>query len=260
MVEDLAPRSMRRTSGQGRGIEIEVAKTYGELSQKAADFICAELKNKPALLLCASAGGTPTGTYQALAARYSRQPRLFSQMHVLQIDEWGGLPEEHPATCQSDLRTKLINPLHITANRFTALHTAAADRQKECERVSNWLAANGPIDICLLGLGANGHIAMNEPAESLEPGVHVARLAKSSQKHGMLTDLAKKPSFGFSLGMRDILNSRMLLLLVSGAHKQGVLKKLLQPLVTTQLPASFVWLHARTVLICDREAADESLD
>src|SRR5258708_10106799 len=106
----------------------------------------------------------------------------------------------------------------------------------------DWLAKNGPIDICILGLGLNGHVAMNEPAPELAPHAHVAALARSSLHHPMLKVLKSKPRYGLTLGMRDILASRLVLLLVNGTHKQAALKRLLQPAVTTDYPASFIWL------------------
>jgi galactosamine-6-phosphate isomerase len=246
---------MKRTGSTTRNLEVQVAENYGELSRKAGELVAAELKRKPELVFCASAGGTPTGLYQCLAAEYARQPRLFSQMRVLQIDEWGGLPAGHPATCESDLRTKLIRPLRVAEKRHVGFKTDAVNPGVECARISAWLAANGPIDICILGLGTNGHIALNEPGETLSPGVHVAKLAKSSQKHGMLTDLERKPTHGFTLGIADILKSRMIMLLVSGAHKNEVLKRLLKSEISTSFPASFLQLHSKALVLCDREAS-----
>ena len=151
------------------------------------------------MLLCASAGATPTRTYELLAARHGRQPKLFNRLRVLQIDEWGGLAPGDPATCAEDLRTKLLAPLGITRNRFTGFRTDSPDPEADCRRIGRWLAANGPIDICILGLGTNGHVAMNEPAEAITPHAHVAALAESSRKHGMLKGLAQKATLWFNI-------------------------------------------------------------
>ncbi len=237
------------------GFTFHVADTYAEMSGQAADLVLSALKQNPRLLLCASAGGTPTGMYERLAAAYSRTPKLFSKLRVIQIDEWAGLSANHPVSCKSDLEQKLTGPLRVSADRFISFDTAARNPEHECRRMAYWLAANGPIDICILGLGANGHIAMNEPGKDLIPGVHPARLTPSSRKHGMLANLAKKPKAGFTLGMADILRSRQVLLVVSGSSKRQILKRLLKPRVSTSLPASFLWLHANAVVICDREAA-----
>jgi putative deaminase/isomerase len=235
-------------------LNLQVAEDYPELSRIAARIVEVELKRNPNLLLCASAGSTPTGMYEFLAKTFERNPHLFSRMRVLQIDEWGGLPERHAAACETDLQRKLLRPLGIKAGRYAGFKSGAPKPQEECERIANWLAVNGPIDICILGLGLNGHIAMNEPAQELMPHAHVARIARSSRQHGMLKGLRKKPRYGLTLGMAEIFTSRKALLLVSGSSKRDILKKLLEPKVTTRLPASFLWLHPDMVVLCDKEA------
>jgi galactosamine-6-phosphate isomerase len=176
-------------------------------------------------------------------------------MRVLQVDEWGGLEKNHPASCEADVRVKLLEPLKIKSDRYFGFRTQASNAESECARMREWLAKNGPIDICILGLGLNGHVAMNEPAAELAPHAHVAALARSSLHHPMLKDLKAKPRYGLTLGMRDILSSQLVLLLVNGTHKRSALKRLLQPTVTTSFPASFIWLHPRGYVLCDREAA-----
>ena len=244
-------QNQRLASFAGR---LLVAPNDDTMSRRAAAFIEAELKSKPNLLLCASAGGTPTGTYRRLAARHAKDPKLFRHLRVLQIDEWGGLPARHAASCRSDIESKLLRPLGIGADRFAGFKGDAANPRRECERIARWLAENGPIDICLLGLGLNGHIAMNEPANEFVLHAHVAKLARTSLNHGMLKDLRKKPRYGFTLGMGDILHSRKILLIVSGRSKRAVLRHLLERKVTSRFPASFVWLHPDPTIICDQEA------
>jgi galactosamine-6-phosphate isomerase len=248
--------SRHRTSS----LRLEVASYYEAMSRRAEEAIVAELKQSPELLLCASAGGTPTGLYQRLAQRHKLQPRLFKRMRVLQIDEWGALPRSHPATCEADLRAKLLEPLGIGRDRYAGFRTDAPDPKRECDRIARWLAANGPIDICILGLGLNGHVAMNEPAQTLSPGAHVARLTPSSLRHPMLKSSRVKPRHGLTLGLADILASRLVLLLVNGKHKQQALKQLLVPKVSTRFPASFLWLHPNACLLCDRESAPKSVN
>ena len=236
-------------------LQVEVSENYDALSLRAEQLIVQELEARPNLILCASAGGTPTGLYACLAARARRQAQLFKRMRVLQVDEWGGLTKGHSASCEVDLRTKLLEPLKIPPNRYFGFRTETRNAQNECARMRDWVATNGPIDICILGLGLNGHVAMNEPGPELTPHAHVSTLARSSLSHPMLEDVSPKPRYGMTLGMRDILASRILLLMVNGAHKHGAMEHLLKAKVTTQFPASFVWLHPRAFLLCDREAA-----
>lgn len=239
------------------GLCVQVRNTYEAMSRAAADLVCRELGRRPNLLLCASAGGTPTRAYELLAHRFASNPRLFHRMRVLQIDEWLGLKLHHPATCEADLRAKLLKPLGITADRFMGPRTNAANPDAECRRLARWLANHGPIDICLLGLGTNGHVAMNEPADALVPEPHVARLADSSRNHPLLKDVVRKPRHGLTLGMGDILRSRKILLLVNGEAKRAAVSMLLQSPVTTRFPASFLQLHSEATLLCDRDAAPD---
>lgn len=236
-------------------LRVDIADSYEAMSRRAERLIVSEVRKRPELVLCASAGGSPTLLYEMLGTRHEREPRLFNRIRVLQIDEWGGLPRRNPASCESDLRRKLLEPLGIKKDRYVGFRSDAAEPEAECRRVARWLAAHGPIDICVLGLGVNGHVAMNEPGETLAPRTHVARLTRSSLNHPMLKQLSRKPRYGLTVGMGDILSARMVLMLVNGRHKREAMKRLLKPGITTRFPASLLWLHPRAIVLCDREAA-----
>src|SRR5437016_10314174 len=150
------------------GLRFRSEKDYNAMSRMAAELITKELKARPGSLLCVSAGGTPTRTYELLALSRQKQPQLFAQVRFLQIDEWAGVPAGNPARCETDLQVKLLEPLGIDQSRYCGFKSDAVSPKTECERVARWLDANGPIDVCILGLGLNGHIAMNEPADELE--------------------------------------------------------------------------------------------
>lgn len=236
---------------------VQVAADAEQMSRQAADLILRQVTHKPDLLLCASSGQTPTRTYDLLAAAHAQQPDLFRQLRVIKIDEWAGLAPDHPASCEHYLQEKLIAPLGIDPSRYVAFQGDAPDPQAECDRVSTWLDAHGPIDLCILGLGANGHLALNEPAESLPPRAYVVPLSKRSLQHSMLATTEHKPTHGLTLGLAQILHSRQILLLVNGSHKKRVLQQLLQPHLSTHFPASLLWLHPNLTLLCDRASAPE---
>ena len=237
------------------GMRTQVAESPEAMSQLACAFIVAELEQRPNLLLCASAGSTPTRASQLLAEEGKRRPALFDQLRVLKIDEWGGLAMDNPGTCEVYLRRHLAGPLGLGPDRYQGFASQPADFEAECERVTRWLDTHGPIDICVLGLGVNGHLALNEPGDELAPHAHPARLAAESMVHPMLQASASRPSCGLTLGMGDILKSRRILLLVNGARKREPLQRLLQPVISTRYPGSFLWLHADVTILCDREAA-----
>jgi galactosamine-6-phosphate isomerase len=128
------------------------------MSRRAAEMIIEELRRKPDLLLCAAAGSTPTGCYALLAEARRRDVQAFERLRVLKLDEWGGLPVDDPATCEAYLRRHLTEPLEISEDRYVTFDGNAPDPRQECERVRKRLAGQSPIDLCLLGLGVNGHL------------------------------------------------------------------------------------------------------
>ena len=230
---------------------------HESMSRKAAERILGALAGKPDLLLCAAGGSTPLRTYQLLAAQRMHSPETFQRLRVVKLDEWGGIAMDDPGSCENQLRTLLMVPLGLPADRYFGFNSNPANPEAECERVRRRLGEEGPIDLCVLGLGMNGHIAMNEPAPSLQPEAHVAHLAETTLAHPMLANSKSKPRFGLTLGMAEILASREILLLVSGAGKRGPLRKFLRREITTEFPASFLWLHSNWTLLCDRDAAGE---
>lgn len=226
-----------------------------EVGVRAADWLAAELRRTPAALVGLATGKSPARAYELLAERRRAEPALLAQVRVLKIDEWGGLAMDDPGTCEVYLQEKVIRPWGVTTDRYFGWQSRPADPQAECERVRGWLAENGPMDVCVLGLGVNGHLLMNEPDDHLVPGPHVAALAETTMQHGMLKDTHRAPQFGLCLGMADILRTRKILLLVSGRSKAVPLARLLEPKVTPHLPASFLWLHPAVTVLCDRAAA-----
>lgn len=232
-----------------------VCDTAEAMSRQAADLIVSLLREDPSLLLCAATGSTPTRTYELLLERYRAEPGLFDRMRVLKLDEWYELEMEHPGTCEAYLQRHLLGPLGIGAERYAGFDSRAPDSDAECARIRTWLADQGGIGLCILGIGRNGHLGLNEPGESLPPHAHLAELREETRRHPMLVDASERPRHGLTLGMAEILQSRRILLLVSGAGKREILARLLASPVTTALPASFLHLHPAVTLLCDREAA-----
>jgi galactosamine-6-phosphate isomerase len=216
---------------------------YAEMSQQAAAVLLGQIGQKPNLLLCAATGSSPAGLYDQLAGKAVQDASFFNQLRVIKLDEWGGLPDAHPASCEYYLRTKLLEPLAITPDRYLSFHSDPPDPVGECDRLQAALEAHGPVDVCILGLGANGHLGFNEPAAFLTPHCHVAHLSEQSLGHSMVQTLQDKPAYGLTLGMADILRARKIILLIWGQNKQPVVEAWLTRRISTQLPASLLWLH-----------------
>ena len=227
------------------------------LDREAAALIWEAAQAKPDLLICLASGGTPTGAYALLTGA----PERLARARYIQLDEWAGPGPDDPASCAAYLERTVLGPLAVPPERRIDFRGDAPDAVAECQRVATALEEAGPIDLCILGLGLNGHLALNEPAESFDPFCHVATLAEQSRTHPMLAETVAPVRQGLTLGLGDILRARRILLMVSGAGKREPLARLASRRVTPALPASFLWLHGDAVCLCDREAAaDADLD
>jgi len=238
------------------GIQFVVAADYEGMSRRAAAQIRSFLRTKPEALVGLATGVSPLRTYQLLAKRAAREPQLFRKLRILKLDEWGGLEQNDPATCESYLQRHVLEPWGVTAERYCGWNSRPRNPAAECERVAHWLAGHGPMDLCVLGLGRNGHLLLNEPAPALTAAPHVAPLSSESKNHTMLQQARRRPRYGLTIGLAGILKSRRVLLLVSGAKKAQQLKQMVQGPVTTQCPASFLQLHPHLTIICDAAAAE----
>jgi galactosamine-6-phosphate isomerase len=214
------------------------------MSRAAAGWIIDRIRAKPESLVCLASGATPVRTYQLLAEEHAANRELFARARVIKLDEWHGLSGDDPGSCERPLREVLLDALDLR-DRYIGFDGGAADAQAECDRVAAWLARNGPIDLCILGLGINGHLGFNEPAPSLRPHAHVARLSEASLGHAMLQRARGRPSLGLTLGMADVLQAREGLLLVSGPLKKEPLQRLIAGPISTDFPASMLSMHRR---------------
>jgi galactosamine-6-phosphate isomerase len=226
---------------------------HEQLSRFAAQSVVRRLRTRPDALICLAAGATPMRAYEFLSEHYQREPRLFDQLRIIKLDEWGGLPTLDPASCEAHLRHVLIDNLSLK-DRYLGFQSDANDSEIECRRVAKWLQEQGPIDTCVLGLGLNGHVGFNEPATELQLHSHVARLSTESLKHAMIEQSQQAPTYGLTLGIGDLMHSRRVILLVSGPQKQTALKRLMSNRVSANFPASFLALHRNFHIYCDKAA------
>lgn len=228
-------------------MKITYLDNYAALSEKAAHLIATEVKKNPELLFCAATGGSPTGMYGEMAKGKS----IYSKMRVIKMDEWGIIPLSHPDSCDSYLKKHLLEPLDVTTERYITFDTAPELVDSECQRISQFIKENGPLDICILGLGKNGHIAFNEPAEVLNPDFHKAVLAESTIAHDTTLSQGSEPAYGLCVGMEGIMQSKKIIFLVTGKGKQGALKRIMEKKIGTDCPASFLWMHPNVECLID---------
>jgi galactosamine-6-phosphate isomerase len=237
------------------GMQVHVVRNSELMSRWAASRIRTVSLAQPNALLGLATGSSPLRTYQLLAGMAVREPRLFRAIRILKLDEWGGLDLNDPANCESYLQRHVLKPWGVKANRYCGWHSRPKNPAAECARVARWLERHGPMDLCILGLGLNGHLLLNEPGAALTAAPHVARLSPESKRHTMLRQARRRPRYGLTIGLAGVLQSRRILLLVSGAKKARQLQRLVNGPLTTECPASFLQLHPNLTVVCDAAAA-----
>ncbi|MGZ3944012.1 MAG: 6-phosphogluconolactonase [Mucilaginibacter sp.] len=222
-------------------MQITRCSTVEELNELASDLLVYEIKQNPQSLICAATGNSPTGIYKKLAEK--QYGIVVAHLTFIKLDEWYGLGANDDGSCEQYLNKHILQPLKISADRVISFDGKTADPDKEFQRVRNYLDNNGPIDVSILGLGANGHIAFNEPAHALQPQPHLAVLSETSLAHKMVSTSGVELKYGMTLGMADIMQSKRIILPVFGKSKRAVMEKLMEGKISTDLPASFLWLH-----------------
>lgn len=209
----------------------------------ATDLVIDEIDTNPGLLLCTATGSSPLPIYRNMAADALGNQHRYKRLRIIKLDEWMGL-ENYDGSCEAYLQKELIGPLQIQEENYISFDVATNNPENECIRIQQLLNRCGPIDLCILGLGKNGHLGFNEPPASSTQKCHVAKLSAQSQQHGMVTNQKLKPEFGMTLGIQDILNSKRIVFLISGKEKEKAKQQFLSSKVDPQCPASFLWMHS----------------
>ncbi|MEN2283432.1 6-phosphogluconolactonase [Algoriphagus sp. SE2] len=230
---------------------------FAQMSKKGADLVHLEVEKKPDLLFCAASGGSPSGLYELMHKKHQINPKFFKKMRVLKLDEWVGLPPDSTFTSEFDIKEKLLNKLEISTDRYISFNSQTKNPDEECKRIENEILKSGPIDICILGIGQNGHIALNEPGEKLTLDCHVAELSRTTLSSGMIQSVGIPLKYGMTLGVGTIMSAKMVLLFIAGKGKEKALQTLLKKEITTKLPASMLWMHPNAHLIIDQSSIED---
>jgi glucosamine-6-phosphate isomerase len=230
--------------------------SYNAMSKAAADFIAQHITSKPNSLLCFPSGESPTGTLQYLVD-YAQAGKLdFSLCRFVGLDEWVGMDERDQGSCTHYMYSHLFSPLQLKPEQIIFFNAQARDLDGECKRIDEYIFANGPIDILMVGLGLNGHIGLNEPGISFDKYSHHSPLdivTKNTAQKYFSADT--KLHEGITLGIRHMMESKMAILIASGSKKAEIIRKALQEEVNNQVPASVLQTHGNSYVFLDREAA-----
>jgi len=230
-------------------MNIEYFQNQESLTQRGASIVLEEIRRKKDLLLCAATGESPRSIYDRLIRESKKEDQLFQNLRIIKLDEWWGVPSGSNGTCEEYLRSCLLGPLAIPDKRYISFASDVTDPVQECNRIRSLLKRQGPIDLTILGLGRNGHIGLNEPGNYFEPYCHLQYLSEQSRQHEMMKHLEEKPAYGLTLGMAEILSSRKIILIISGEDKTDATRMLLSGHITTDCPATFLWLHNHVICL-----------
>lgn len=237
-------------------MKIIITKDYEELSAKAAEIMLEVVRKNPRAVLGLATGTTPLGLYANMIADHKENGTDYSGIRTANLDEYKGLPKTHDQSYAYFMRKNLFDGLGIAPECTNIENGMAEDAAAECARYDALLEAL-PRDIQLLGLGSNGHIAFNEPGTPFGSGTHVVTLAESTVKDNarLFKDISEVPRQAFTMGIRQIMQAKKVLILASGANKAEAVCKMVKGDVTESVPASVLQLHPDCVLIADEAAA-----
>jgi glucosamine-6-phosphate deaminase len=239
-------------------VRITVFTTEREASAALARRVAEGLRYKPSLVLGLPTGRTPTHLYRELAKMRARGDVDFSRATTFNLDEFVGVPPEHPASCRSFMERHLFAHVNLAPERIHFLIGSAADPDVERARYERAIEAAGGIDLQILGLGTNGHIGFNEPARELAAQTHRVTLKPSTRRANAALfggDPGAVPHEALSMGMATILHARAIVLLATGKSKAGCIARVVRGPITTRLPGSFLQLHSNVDVFLDQSAA-----
>ena len=240
-------------------MKIISVKDYSALSRAAANIIAAQVILKPRCVLGLATGSSPVGTYQELVRRCQAGELDFSQVRTVNLDEYVGLDRDHDQSYAYFMRDNLFNHINLDLSNTNVPDGMDPDGNSACARYDQIIRDLGGIDLQLLGLGVNGHIGFNEPADHFPLGTHLVDLTHSTIEANkrFFASEADVPRQALTMGIGTIMRARSILVVVSGKDKAEIVRKAFCGPVTPQVPASVLQLHADVTLVGDEEALSE---
>ncbi|HUL43754.1 MAG TPA: glucosamine-6-phosphate deaminase [Bacteroidota bacterium] len=230
-----------------------------EMSAEAAEIFANRLRKKPNLVVGFATGSTPVELYKLLIRMHKQEGLDFSKVTTFNLDEYVGLPPSHQASYARFMRKNLFEHLNIPEHSIHLPDGMADDVDAYCDWYEGEIQKAGGIDLQILGIGANGHIAFNEPGSSLGSRTRIKTLAGTTLRDNARFFKSKKdlPKYAITMGVGTIMDAKEILLLASGTGKADALRAAVEGPITVQCPASIVQLHRKVFIVLDRDAASK---
>ncbi len=237
-------------------MKIYRTKDYADMSRKAANVISAQIIMKPDCVLGLATGSTPIGLYKHLIEWYEKGDLDFSQVRTVNLDEYKGLSRENDQSYYYFMHQNLFDHVNIPSDNTHLPNGMEPDSEKECARYTQLIDSMGGVDLQLLGLGHNGHIGFNEPAEVFAKDVNCIDLTTSTIEANkrFFASADDVPKQAYTMGIKTIMKAKKILIVASGEDKAQILRDAFLGPITPHVPASVLQLHNDVTIVADEAA------
>ncbi len=236
---------------------------YNSMSRRAANIISAQVIVKPDCVLGLATGSTPLGAYSQLISWYKKGDLSFSGVRTVNLDEYVGIAPNHPQSYRYFMDENLFNKVNIKPENTFLPNGLAQDLDEECDAYNNRISSLGGIDLQLLGMGHNGHVGFNEPGVAFELGTHAVKLTDRTKKANARffeDDENKVPDFALTMGIKNIMHARKVLLTICGEEKSDILYQAFCGPVCPEVPASILQMHPDVTVVGDKAALKKIIE
>ena len=228
--------------------------THEQTSLQAAKIVAHQVRNNPRTVLGLATGKSPQGLYQELIRLHREEGLDFSAVTTFNLDEYVGIPKDHPQSFHTQIHQTFLDHLNIKAENVQIPEGSSSDLEKACEEYEQAIRDAGGIDLQILGIGRTGHIAFNEPISSLVSRTRLKTLSDATiEDNRSISD--EIPTVAITMGIGTILEARQMLLLASGNAKAEAIAKAIEGPLTGAVSASALQLHADVRVMLDEAAA-----
>jgi glucosamine-6-phosphate deaminase len=238
-------------------MKITIAKSAGEFDRIAAWRIIAQMLEKPNSVIGLSTGQTTYGMHAIVSEIYRQFPFDVLGITLFNVDELTNLPREYAGSCYTMILNQIAGPLGILEENFIMPPTLSDDFEMECRIFEQKLAERGGADLQMLGIGMNGHIGINQPGTPFESETWVSPMDPDFEARVRRETQVPETTVlgGLTRGIKNIMQTRKLILIAKGEQKAEIIEKAILGPVTTDIPASVVQLHPNCEILLDAAAA-----
>ncbi len=238
-------------------MEVIIRADEDAAARLVARIIVKDLRANPHLVLGLATGRTMESVYRLLAQAHRKERLDFSLCRTFNLDEYVGLPPDHPGSYRYYMNRHLFKRVNIDLRNTHLPESEAADLEAECERYEQRIQRSGGIDLQLLGIGQAGHIGFNEPLSALRSRTRVKMLTPTTilQNAALFGGPGKVPRRAITMGVGTILDCRRLLLLATGPEKADIVAKAVEGPITAMISATALQWHPRCTVVVDEPAA-----